>query len=966
MMIPHMLKATAISFAFFVLGAPRIAAADSVTEVNIVFPCTDGAYPPNPLARIRATLFLPDPGGSFDLQVFKNGDGSEALSLVSFLGSACSLTIASPPQAHFISCFDQGTAAPMDATYSIRATDVGSGVLAVTVQINLNEDVWNPIGGACSSNVVCGSRKTTSVSLRLVQTDPVHKGQLISLPFDIGCVVGLDYMITYPAPTPDNPDPPPQALCTSEGTPFIEIPPFTSCDRLPVHAALALDKSGSMALEGRWGQLEDAVSVFHEAWSSLRQAEHAANAGEGVQCIKDQWTALFFDSKTMVAREPTMLHENNGAVYPWLANLPGCASPLNLSQYSVWEDITTNDEMLSLPGSQPDPIQPGGSTSIGSALDSAATNLVCNNDPSCSPEDSTSIKKDVIILASDGIQTAPPFVSVCHCHPNPMGQGVVCSLASPEAACDPNSNCVAAGVSTHDDFDDDPCVHQLGLGPAPGIPDLAYNGAILTVSAGTPVSINETLLVQIAAVTGGQYYSTGNLLPETDLRTFFLNALELLAQTNTFQSIKHSRKVPFNVVNRGAHLKLRERRTSSTKGARFSVTSSTRSLFLTAMHKGSAPWSVAVFQPNGSLHEVHQYQGAKKSASFSIANPAPGDWRAVLYSESHDSEFFLSVIADDLLIKSEFSVGRRAYAPGDAIPLEASLVREGIPVPGAKVTVKVDAPHEAFGESLAKIQDPEPLLGGDAPSLAQQLAASDAARNAFAHRDQSTVTLNDTDGDGTYTGSFTASKEGLHRFMFHVSAADSVVGQIERETERDTFVRAVPHLDGLVDRPTTILNWSNASNPRPGVKSMLYLEFVPATKLGDRLGPGWENYFPIYIGGVVGAETSEIVFPRYLGDGRYAANFRATPQSDIRVGFIDKAVFLGTNEHARSIADRYREDIGKGAAALTAPCASPPESTGIRCCTSSSSKEGGGGEATCLLMLMFGLRGWRTGRKRAS
>jgi len=101
-------------------------------------------------------------------------------------------------------------------------------------------------------------------------------------------------------------------------------------------------------------------------------------------------------------------------------------------------------------------------------------------------------------------------------------------------------------------------------------------------------------------------------------------------------------------------------------------------------------------------------------------------------------------------------------------------------------------------------------------------------------RDPSDVITLVEGADGVYRGSYGVQKPGHYNFLFGLEGTTKSTGRFSRQQLKTVYVRPAP------DATATSLQINVQSLPNGG---QLAITITPRTKLGDKLGPGWANYF---------------------------------------------------------------------------------------------------------------------------
>jgi hypothetical protein len=233
----------------------------------------------------------------------------------------------------------------------------------------------------------------------------------------------------------------------------------------------------------------------------------------------------------------------------------------------------------------------------------------------------------------------------------------------------------------------------------------------------------------------------------------------------------------------------------------------------------------------------------------------PGKWTVRITGPS--GLYQVTGIVNDEKIDVTASLGRKAYAPGDAVSLEALLQYKDQPLNGAHARVWVARPGQDVNDLFAQAGavNPRDFPGekGNDPGQTkyEALLAFDKAFAAALQPTIDSVAL--TGAAGKYTGSYSNTQaSGIYTFIFRLQGNDPQAGEYERFVLRTTVIDF-----GEADRQKTVIRTVNAN-------AQTVLQFIPKNKFGSLLGPNRLTQVHILLGGKPLALTDKL-------DGSYEA-----------------------------------------------------------------------------------------------
>jgi hypothetical protein len=595
------------------------------------------------------------------------------------------------------------------------------------------------------------------------------------------------------------------------------LPNDVKSGRVGADVVLVLDRSGSMAASAGSPSSGIKIDDLHTA----------------VVNFINVWKSLRRQEVTNVAASPAIVspNDNVGVVYfddqvGWLHDYVTASTVDGIKLFTtVSDDIITNAPMVG----------PRGSTSIGGGIKKAADTLT----PFVIPNDGN---RKVILLMTDGMQNTDPMAQVVN--------GKV----------------------------------QTTLGGVPT--DLPNQPQIYTVTVGSGTAIDPTINQSLAQATGAFMINTeadGSVLPD-----YFLEVLQNFIHYSTVETLRMvsaSARPPDPASNTGGQpytttLPV----TTTSESITFNLTWNRRLglLRLVLTPPGEQPITIAPSPDDVSGHLLFSH-----ALPISANHSSGGNWQIAVEAFKAEGEvpFNLMVLGDDLGIDSAMSIAKADYAVGDKIRLQVKLNELKQPIKGlnsqagAKVVAELVRPGASIGDLLS-----DPSLGSGNPSASPDPGSVVQARldallqknpNALA-KTTDVVTLldngnaangDDVAGDGIYSAVYTAPLEGHYNFLFAVEGDSQHAGRFSRQQLKTVHVRAVPNAD-----QTSV----QSSIQRAG-GSKLAVSFIPKTVHGNKMGPGWANYFWLTAPG-----SSPVPVQDQL-DGSYATSFPFTGSSPPRV-----------------------------------------------------------------------------------
>ena len=429
-----------------------------------------------------------------------------------------------------------------------------------------------------------------------------------------------------------------------------------------------------------------------------------------------------------------------------------------------------------------DDVGPGGVTSLGDGLIKAVDALGTGASPD---------RRKVVLAMTDGLQNTNKYVKT-----------------------DMNST-----VETHPK--NDPTSTTTLLKPGDDV-------QIYTVTTGPPSGVNADLNEDLARTTEGDYENAK--INASEMRLFFNQMLQNFVKFTSFETL-HQTEAAFEEAG-------------DTYRSTMPVTITSTSLVATlSAPRNAGYFGLRLIGPNGETYETEGTGTVTLAVPLLEKDPVSvaGKWEAeveLVDPASGEASAYVSVIADDFGVSSDFSADAGDTEPGLTFPVEARLTGLGGPIENADARVTVEKPDTAKGDVLSRADlDPTPPDGGDSFTPAEaKLYQLMKRTSGVLSRSSSAVELVDngqgsdqTAGDGTYAGSVQVREPGHYTLRYVVEGTTEQEGAFRREQIRTVHARAVPNRG-----PTEVQTQVD--------DGILRLGIVPRTFTGSRLGPGFKNY----------------------------------------------------------------------------------------------------------------------------
>lgn len=495
-----------------------------------------------------------------------------------------------------------------------------------------------------------------------------------------------------------------------------------------------------------------------------------------------------------------------------------------------------------------------GSTSIGGGL--------LQGDSALNAADPT--RRRVLLLMSDGLQNTDPMVGV-------MGNQVV------------TYNQATPNMTT-------PLPNQA-------------NYQVYAVTVGPSSLVDASINQQVASATNGFY--TNSETDATLLDQFFLELLQNFVRFTSWETFRlieaqltqaapiYTATVPVSSTTTIVGVVLRPTQPGVVLLLAVTPPGETTPQYATAYNAPavltfSVPTSAAYNYTGNWTIVVQQGYFLEGVASPGATAARAVRAAAVTSAPPQPLSFNLAVVGDDIGLRSDLSIVRNDYVPGQPIQFAVTATEFGQPVKGIgsqsgdRMVVEVVKPGVGVGDLLASSTAPttEPFatdpIGAARAKLQNQVTANPASLTRVSG---DVVTLTD-DGTGVYRGSYAVTTPGHYNFLFGVQGRGGKVGGFSRQQLKTVYVRAKPDATA-----TTI----QTSTQTVSGHKQLTISFTPRTLGGSRLGPGWANYFWLTTPGHTPFKAVDNMNGSYTAILPYTG-LTAPP---VALNFIDVALFIG-------------------------------------------------------------------------
>ena len=253
-----------------------------------------------------------------------------------------------------------------------------------------------------------------------------------------------------------------------------------------------------------------------------------------------------------------------------------------------------------------------------------------------------------------------------------------------------------------------------------------------------------------------------------------------------------------------------------------------------------------------------------------------GTWTLVVKGTAAENYVYDVLVETSLRMSVEPVLTK--YFTGQPITITANLTAAGGPVPGASVTLTVDAPTRAVANWIAATQVPpeqleqakEMLKDKDVtPILIKQVGAGLAGQSYDAARTTFALPMTDPDGTGVYSAAIPATRVP-ERYSFAVTAVGQSEGvTFRREGTVQTYVLVRPSLE------------HSHSDIKYTSNDHAVMTFVPQDEFGNVLlvDPATAGQF-----GLVDGEGTKFGEPESNLDGSYTCSFAVNPGRGVDIG----------------------------------------------------------------------------------
>jgi len=319
-----------------------------------------------------------------------------------------------------------------------------------------------------------------------------------------------------------------------------------------------------------------------------------------------------------------------------------------------------------------------------------------------------------------------------------------------------------------------------------------------------------------------------------------------------------------------------------------------------AVSLGKLSWTNSLFAAKSALQTLGKWRATIR--------PMSGGVGVISTHIPADVEFpvFMTIMAEDSNVESDYSIGVRNYLPGSKIPLHVKLKESGKALAGGvAVSALVASPDQSIGALLAasnaSSSQPGSCPGGcdNATDADAKLANELSENNEALGLNLNSVTLldnGDSDngdqvgGDGIYSALHEVDVPGHYNVLFKTSGTTERSGDVQREQLMSLVVRNQPDAD------ETDIDTHVSSDPDSG-RQTLSIEFKPATKGGHLMGPGWANYFWFTGSGVTPFKATDSL------DGTYTAalSFSGETPPELVLHFLDVAQVIEDSVNYESL-----------------------------------------------------------------
>jgi hypothetical protein len=569
---------------------------------------------------------------------------------------------------------------------------------------------------------------------------------------------------------------------------------------------LVLDHSGSMQSQDlnpmgsqpKINSLHTSVTTLVQAWDAIRTLETSVGGTPPINSPNDQIGVILFDTNA-----------------DWWSVLGAGLNSFPTAEPVILANINN--------------VSPNTNTAIGKGLQLADPVFPAAPDAN----------RHVVFLMTDGIQNTDPYIGVD-------------SLVTPTQILTYFS--ATPSVTT-------PLPHQ-------------NNYQVYVTSIGTSTAVDPSKIQPLA--TAGRGFYTNAETDSAKLNTFFTEGLQNFLQFSTQQTV---RIIGDSVTPGTPYVPAR--------GFPLSTTSQSAVFVLTWDVRRSSTMKLTITPPGGGKPIVKLSQDGTLILGIPLPPPAPydplGNWNIQIDAggvggviglkgrpagtannsykmtpvslatnaaqtppNAQPVPFNFIALADDVSVNSKLAIVPGDYAPTDLIKLQVNVTEFGQSVKNiGTVVAKLVKPGVSIGDLLSQsTAGTNPTNPGDTGTPAQnKLDNTLQANPSLLATLSDTVTLYDDGkpqhgdakaGDGIYSALYPSQLPGHYNFLFLAEGKSKSSGNFSRMQFQTVYVHSAP--DGNNTAITANVTTAASGNT-------LNIIMTPRTKAGDRMGPGWANYF---------------------------------------------------------------------------------------------------------------------------
>ncbi len=371
---------------------------------------------------------------------------------------------------------------------------------------------------------------------------------------------------------------------------------------------------------------------------------------------------------------------------------------------------------------------------------------------------------------------------------------------------------------------------------------LSNHPQLYTVTVGPSGSIDPAIAQAIAT---GFYLNTETNF--SNLNPFFLELLQNFLRFNSYETVRiTSESTPYT--------------------ATVPISTTSLNVVFSLTWANQALLRLTVTPPDGARPIIKESGSGFISFVQQLPLPRPydatKDWKIqveaidagtrIAAATTPGIPFDLHVMSDDSGIKTDLAIVPGDYKSGDNIHLRAKLTRFGLPIlalgpqTGDKILAKLIRPGESIGDILSdSTESADPNTPDQSPAEAKlentlrkypSRLKTETAPDATLYDDGKPEHGDDVAGDGVYNALYPATLPGHYNFTLAAESVAPDSARFSRQQLRTVYVRPYPNADNTDFQ-------SSISFGAKGATNTLSIVMTPRTKAGDRMGPGWANYF---------------------------------------------------------------------------------------------------------------------------